>query len=115
LQGGAGGEFLLRSGIALGGELNYTAPTSGRIGGFGAAAINGSYHFGGRDLTRKLVPFLTGGGFLTFSGANGGANLGGGAQYWWSERTALRLEFRTHIVSSDAPYIHVFRFGLAFR
>jgi len=114
VQGGAGGEFLLKSGFGLGGEFNHTT-SARRTGGFSAAAVNASYHFGGREAGRKLVPFVTGGGFFMLGGRDAGADIGGGIQYWWTDRMALRVEFRTHILSSDVPYIHMVRFGIALR
>jgi len=82
--------------------------------GFGLLSANLSYHF---NQSRRLVPFVTGGATLGFrSGATaGGGNFGGGVHYWFSERAALRLEFRDHIISSDTSQIVGFRVGLAFR
>jgi hypothetical protein len=48
-------------------------------------------------------------------GAAGGGNVGGGAQDWFTERAALRLEFRSHVFSSDTPHLFGFRVGIAFR
>jgi hypothetical protein len=114
---GGGGEALLGKGFALGGELGYMAPMQDGANGAGLFAANTSYHFGGRDRFRKLVPFVTGGYALVFrSGiaANGG-NFGGGFQYWASERVGLRVEFRDFIFSSDSPHTISIRFGVSFR
>jgi hypothetical protein len=113
LHVGAGGEGLLSGGLGLGGEVGYLTRLRDNAGGFGLASANVSYHFN-RD--RRLVPFVTGGVSLAFrGGAAGGGNFGGGVQYWFAERAALRLEFRNHIFSSDTPYYPGFRVGVAFR
>ena len=107
-----GGEFLLTGGLALGGEAGYLAPD-----GIGLASADVSYHFGGRYRQQRLVPFVIGGGSLGFrSGiSSGGGNVGGGIQYWMSSRTALRIEVRDFIFSSDSPHLLTFRIGIAFR
>ena len=107
-----GGEVLLINGLALGGELGFAAPD-----GIGLASAGVSYHFGGRDRGRRMVPFITGGGSLAFrsSASAGGGNIGGGIQYWVRDRMTLRFEFRDFIFSSDSPHLLMFRVGVAFR
>lgn len=112
---GGGGEFLVGSGLGLGGELGLLAHSASD--GLGLASANVSYHFGGRDSARDLAPFLTGGGSAAFGNRTtaGGVNFGGGLQYWLRERLALRMEVRDFIFSSDSPHTWIFRVGLAFR
>jgi hypothetical protein len=113
LHVGAGGEGLISGGLGLGGEVGYLTRWRDNASGFGLASANVSYHFN-RD--RRLVPFFTGGASLAFNnGTSGGGNVGGGVQYWFAERAALRLEFRTHVISSDTPHSFGFRVGIAFR
>jgi hypothetical protein len=81
--------------------------------GLGLASVNLSYHF---NNSRKLAPFVTGGGSLAFrGGAAGGGNIGGGVHYWMRDNLGLRLEVRDFIFSSDSPNTVVFRVGLSFR
>jgi hypothetical protein len=114
---GGGGEALLGKGFAMGGEIGYMAPMQDGARGLGLFAANSSYHFGGRDKSRELVPFVTGGyalGFREGVAANGG-NFGGGFQYWASDRVGLRVEFRDFIFSSDRAHTFSVRFGISFR
>jgi hypothetical protein len=108
-----GGEILLGSGLAVGGELGYLAHRDG----IGLASVDVSYHSGGHDAGRRLVPFITGGGSAAFrsKGGAGGGNIGGGIQYWVHRRMALRLEIRDFIFSSDSPHLVAFRVGITFR
>ncbi len=112
---GGGGTLLAGRGLGLGGELGYLAHSGGN--GVGLASADVSYHFGGRDAGRRLVPFAVGGGAVAFRarGSAGGGSFGGGIQYWLRERVALRVEFRDFIFSSDSPHTYLFRVGLAFR
>jgi hypothetical protein len=109
----AGGEDLIVGGLALGGEAAYLAHRAG----MGLASVNLSYHFRGRDETARWTPFVTGGGAVSFgsNSASGGANFGGGFQYWVNRRLALRFEARDFIFSSDSPHLLGFRVGVSFR
>jgi hypothetical protein len=112
---GGGGEGLLHKGFALGGELGYFAPAGDSIdNGLGILSVNPAYHF---NRSQKAQPFVTGGFSLAFrdSRASGGGNFGGGVQYWFKERVALRVEYRTHVFSSDRPFLHGVRVGISFR
>ena len=112
---GGGGEGLLYKGFGLGGEIGYFAPISENFGdGIGILSVNPSGHF---NRSEKLSPFVTGGFSLAFrdGAAAGGGNIGGGVQYWLKENVGLRFEFRTHIFSSDSPFLHSFRVGVSFR
>jgi hypothetical protein len=111
---GGGGEGLLYKGFGMGAEVGYVAPISENFGdGVGLLSVNPAYHF---NRSQKAQPFVTGGFSLAFrNGASGGGNVGGGVQYWFKEKAALRVEFRTHVFSSDSPYFHSFRVGLSFR
>jgi hypothetical protein len=117
LNFGGGGEALLGKGFAMGGEIGYMAPMEDGSRGLGLLSANTSYHFGGRNKSKELVPFVTGGyalGFREGVAANGG-NFGGGFQYWASDRVGLRVEFRDFIFSSDRPHTFSVRFGVSFR
>jgi hypothetical protein len=115
---GGGGEGLLHKGFGMGAELGYFAPASDTIGnGVGILSVNPSYHFRNASASKKVVPFVTGGFSLAFrgGGASGGGNFGGGVQYWFKEKVALRVEYRTHVFSSDRPFLHGIRAGISFR
>jgi hypothetical protein len=104
--------------MAVGGELGYLARLRDTgSSGLGLASLNASYHFGAGNRDRRVVPFVTGGGSVFFAGngSTGGGNFGGGIQYWTRSRWGLRVEYRSHILSSDSPHIYEFRVGLAFR
>jgi hypothetical protein len=83
------------------------------IGSAGA----GFHFFNGRG--RKLDPFVTGG--VSILGARGGVagmiHYGGGANYWFRRRIALRVEFRDHIWPTEGERVHFsgVRAGLTFR
>jgi hypothetical protein len=112
---GGGGEGLIHKGFGLGAELGYFAPISENFGdGVGILSVNPAYHF---NRSQKAQPFVTGGFSLAFrgGGASGGGNVGGGVQYWFKEKAALRVEYRTHVFSSDRPFTHSLRVGISFR
>ena len=115
LHVGGGGEFLIAGGFGFGAEAAHFGSTS-RFGdnSVGMLSANVGYHFGGRDLSRKLVPFITG-GLSVANARGGGGNFGFGVHYWMHKRVGLRVEFREHIFSSDSPYLHSFRIGISFR
>jgi len=117
LHFGVGGEGLVYKGLGVGGELGYLAPTRASSLGIGVASLDGSYHFLTRSPEQKVVPFVTGGYTLGFrSGTANFLNYGGGVQYWFSRRLALRLEFRDHVhVTGGVAHGLGFRVGVAFR
>jgi hypothetical protein len=109
---GGGGERLVYKGFGVGAEVGYFAPARGLDEGIGILSVNPAYHF---KNSSRVVPFVTGGFSLGFrEGAAGGGNVGGGVQYWFSDRAALRVEFRDHIFSSDSPHFFSFRAGISF-
>jgi len=112
---GGGGTLLVAGGFGLEGELGHHGATADHFdNSVRIISANMAYHFRGRDLSKRLIPFASGGLSLA-DGRSGGGNFGFGIQYWAYERIALRLEFREHIFSSDSPFIHGFHIGLAFR
>jgi hypothetical protein len=116
LHVGVGGEGLVYKGLGVGAEVVYAGPLERFGAGFGILSTDVSYHFAGRSLKKRLVPFVTGGYSMGFrSGVVGGGNIGGGVQYWVRPRLGLRFEFRDHIFSSDSPHFYAFRFGVSFR
>jgi hypothetical protein len=115
---GGGGEGLLYKGFGMGAELGYFAPASDVSGnGLGILSVNPVYHFRNASASNKVVPFVTGGVSLGFrDGASSvGGNFGGGVQYWFKEKVGLRVEYRTHVFSSDRPFLHGIRAGISFR
>jgi hypothetical protein len=114
---GGGVEALVYKGLGVGGEIGYLAPTRSFGNGLGVFSADGSYHFLTRQRDQKLVPFVTSGYSLFFrSGTANLVNFGGGVNYWFRERTGLRVEFRDHI-RPDYTTAHFweFRIGVAFR
>jgi hypothetical protein len=113
---GGGGEYLVGGVVGVGGEIGYLAPTQAWGDGIGVLSANGSYHFRGAG---KLVPYLTAGYSRLFDGegAVNALNVGGGANYWFAPRAALRVELRDHIHSEDGTTGHFWgvRFGVSFR
>jgi hypothetical protein len=117
VHAGVGGEGLILHGFGMGAEIGYLKASRGFGDGLAVLSVNPSYHFTNVTTSGKLVPFITGGGSLAFRGSSpaGGANFGGGIQYWGNERFGLKLEFRDHIFSSDSPHLYQFRVGIVFK
>lgn len=120
LQFGAGGQGRIYKGLGAGAELGYVHPTESFTDGFGLLSTNGFYHFWTGRSSQKLVPFLTGGYSLAFRDGHANlGNFGGGVDYWFRERTALRLEVRDHVWPSrfEGPTAHIlmFRVGVVGR
>ena len=116
LHFGGGGEGVFSNGAGVGAELGYVHAFRDFTSGVGVFAINGSYHH--LKSGSKTTPFITGGysGFFR-DGYSNGINFGGGVNYWFKERTGLRVEFRDHIALGDSEAAHFLgvRVGLTFR
>ena len=109
---GVGGDLLFKR-IGIGTELGYLTPIRHFGDGIGVLSPNLSYHF----ASGKVSPFVTGGYSLFFrNGHASGFNVGGGVNYWVSNRMALRFEVRDNVL---AEYINThfvgIRAGLTFR
>lgn len=116
LHFGGGGEAQLYKGLGLGGEIGYLSHYRAMGSGVGLASLNALYDFG-RERKVTLSPFVTGGYSLAFRCCVLNAvNFGGGINYWVSDRTALRIEFRDHVtVGSRTAHVYSFRIGLNLR
>lgn len=117
LHFGGGGEYLIKSGFGIGGEIGGLAPTENFSEGFGVFSAGANYHFLNVSKSGKIVPFVNGGYTMFFrNGVANGGHFGGGVNYWFKERVGLRFEVRDHIVA-EIPSTHFvgFRFGLTFR
>jgi hypothetical protein len=80
-------------------------------------SVGPGFHFFGKT-ERKLDPFVTGGlSGLVSRGAGVMAHYGGGVNYWFHPRVALRLEFRDHVWLTEGEQVHFTggRIGLSFR
>lgn len=113
---GGGGEGILGKIVGLGAELGAVSNMQFR-GILGLADVNGYAHFYPRRRPR-FDPFFTGGYTLLFREGHANLfNLGGGANYWFSRRLGLRLEFRDHVWRQSGTTAHLwgFRGGLSFR
>ena len=120
LQVGGGGEARIYKGLSAGAELGYLHPTKDFREGFGLFSANGAYRFWTSSSSQRVVPFLTAGYSLAFrNGTANLANFGGGLDYWFHDRAALRLEVRDHIWPSrdGSPTAHflMFRIGVVGR
>ena len=113
LQFGAGGEGRIYKGLGAGAEIGYLYPTESFTSGYGLLSTNGSYHFRTQS-TPKLVPFVTAGYSLAFrDGHTNLANFGGGVDYWFRDRTALRFEVRDHVwPGNTTAHFLMFRVGV---
>ena len=120
LHVGGGGEARIYKGLSAGAELGYLHPKKDFRDGFGLLSANGAYHFWTSSSSQRAVPFLTAGYSLAFrNGTANLANFGGGVDYWFHDRAALRLEVRDHIWPSrdGSPTAHflMFRIGVVGR
>jgi hypothetical protein len=113
---GGGGDRLIYRGVGLGAELGNVSPVG--FGNLGIFSANASYNFGARDSSRKTIPFVTGGYSVKFrddEDSGGGVNIGGGVQYWASNRVGLRVEFRDHHFFKGVLNSYGVRLGITFR
>lgn len=115
LHFGGGGEVGLYQGLGLGAELGYLAPWRYMNEGVGMLSINGLYRF--EKPGAKVAPFITGGYSLLFrSGHLNAINFGGGVDYWFVDRAAIRLEIRDHVSPKYfSDHLIQGRFGFVFR
>ncbi len=116
---GGGGDALLYKGLGVGAELGYFSSWRDSSNGLGLLSVNGSYYARAERIA-KVTPFVTGGYSLAFDrhGHGNAVNFGGGLQYWFHDRAAVRLEVRDHIpICEGCSTVHIlgFRAGLAFR
>jgi hypothetical protein len=112
LHVGGGGEFLFAV-VGVGGEIGYLTS------GLGIGSAYGIISPVRRGFGQKTLPFLSAGyttGF-TFEGSFNAWNIGGGANYWISDRRAIRVEVRDHVRPDPRGTLHYWsvRAGLAFR
>jgi hypothetical protein len=117
LHVGGGLDAILAKGVALNLELGALGPRERfSDGALGVFSPGGAYYFT-RDKDRRLEPFVNGGYTLMFR--NGHENLfyvGGGANWWFSKRVGLRMEFRDHVSTHyNTVQFWGFRLGAAFR
>ena len=116
VQFGAGGERLVYKGLGFGAELGGVKAPNERFGLFSA---NASYHFVGLKKNPRLIPFITGGITRVGTSESGESwlNLGGGVNYWFHDRAALRLEVRDQLdLNHSTPLQYLgFRIGMSFR
>jgi len=112
--GGGGAEGILWKGISVGGEVSYQAFSDGW--GLTYFTVQPGFHFNGRKRTTKWDPFISlglGGAISNHGGYGGTSNFGGGFNYWFKDRTALRFDVRAQAVGEEAMV--VFGFGVSFR
>ena len=111
---GVGLDFGLASKLELGGELGLIAKSD--VGVLGSANV--TYHFTPHSRRHEeWDPFLVGGLSVAHLRGTSGVylNLGAGVNYWWTERFALRGEFKGYAGGQDLGGFGELRFGLTFR
>lgn len=112
---GAGLDFRIAPHVDLGGELGAIFKNDVGI----LASGNLSYHFSPprRRSSEEWDPFLTAGvSGARISGVGGFyVNLGGGVNYWVTNRWGLRGEFRAYPGGQDLGGFAELRFGVTFR
>jgi hypothetical protein len=108
---GVGLDFRLAPHFDLGGEVGTIIKND--VGMLGSANL--SYHFNRQH--EDWDPFLVVGVSAGRFAGSGGAwmNLGGGVNYWFSRRAALRGEFKGYAGGQDLGGFGEFRFGVTFR
>ncbi|MBO0858244.1 MAG: hypothetical protein J2P21_07250 [Chloracidobacterium sp.] len=99
-QVGGGFDTYVYKGLALGGELSETL--GGALGGNATIlSASGNYHFLNLDKTGRFDPFATGGYSRFFITNNisdfNTLNLGGGLNYWMSQKFGVRFDLSDHI------------------
>ena len=116
LHVGGGFDALIWKGLGASVEGGYLGPVpDGFDYGIGVISANAVFHT--RPPRRhQLTPFVTGGYSFAFREQHGNAiNFGGGVNYWLSERTAMRVEFRDHmpVAGGEVQDAHLWgaRFG----
>jgi len=119
MQFGGGGEGRIYKGLGAGADIGYLFAPRSFKDGIGLLSANGSYHFETSSSPRTVVPFVTGGYSLAFRSETANLyNFGGGIDYWFSQKTGVRLEARDHVWPGDGgPTGHIvsFRIGMLFR
>jgi hypothetical protein len=111
---GGGGEVAVYRGLTVGGDAGAYSFTDTYA--FGVGAVNATYHFAGPNRRRGPDPFITGGWSMAFAPGGfygGGANVGGGLNYWVRDRVGIRWEARGHTI--DGEFMLISRFGFSFR
>ena len=117
LHFGFGGEVMIGKGVGAGAEIGALGTRDHFSNSVvGAFSPNGYYHFV-RSPDARVDPFATGGYTLIFRAGHVNLfNFGGGLNYWFHERLALRAEARDHVYTNGGT-LHYWgvRFGLGFR
>jgi len=118
LHFGGGAEFDLYKGLGFSTDIGYISNPRYMGEGFGILSPNARYAFTNANNS-KLVPYVTGGYSLLFqSGTANAFNFGGGIDYWFHDKAALKVEFRDHVwrYSSYSTYhIWQIRMGISLK
>jgi hypothetical protein len=116
-QFGGGVEWFVYEGLAFGGEASLlTYAECFQCGGYVLGSINASYYLL-KSSPSKLKPFVTagyGGAGSTEGGGIGLVNFGGGVNYWFKDRVALRIEVRDHVDTDFDVHQVSLRVGITF-
>ena len=118
LHFGGGAEFDLYKGLGFSTDIGYISNPQCMGRGFGILSPNVRFAFTNANDS-KLVPYITGGYSLLFRSSSANSyNFGGGIDYWFHDKAALKVEFRDHVwrYSSYSTYhIWQIRMGFSFR
>lgn len=90
IEWGGGIEWHSAGGVGIGAEVGALHRVEEPYYPGGLLAANAVYHF---QANRPLAPFVTG-GYSFGLDAQHGLDLGGGINYWLTERAGLRLDVR---------------------
>ena len=110
-QIGGGGEIPVARSVSAGGDIGLLGSNSFLL------SFNGWYHFSRHD-PRQPQFFLTGGLGVASErdSATGGANFGGGVDFWLAERRGVRIEIRDQLLEEyGTTHLVMARIGFIFR
>ncbi len=111
---GIGMDIRIWRGLGASGELGLIAAGGDALG---MASLNATYQFNRSPFRQKgIVPFITGGYTSASTGeaGAGGANIGGGINWWFSKRLGLRFDVRDYYFRDEVNFV-VLRAGISFR
>jgi hypothetical protein len=109
---GAGGQIPVARAVSAGGDFG-VLDSSGSF----LLSFNGWYHFKVHDPRQPQI-FLTGGLGVASErdSATGGANFGGGIDFWLADRRGVRIEIRDQLLGEyRTMHLVIARVGFIFR
>jgi len=102
LHAGGGGEARIADTFGVSADVGYLGPFEYFSEGFGMLSVNGSFYLQTSGGDHRVRPFATTGYTMAFRDGHAHMwNVGGGVDYWTSERVGVRFEVRDHIWVND--------------